>query len=79
MVPLEPPSHVQQVALGYCLPACAQMPLAQLGIITTNRGAFFSPYYLFDLLARRHADELDPEGREANRRLLRRPFREDSL
>ena len=39
------------------------------GII--NQGAFFSPYYLFDLLARQHADELDPEGREANRRLLR--------
>ena len=47
------------------------------GII--NQGAFFSPYYLFDLLAHRHADELDPEGREANRRLLGRPFREDSL
>ena len=28
------------------------------GII--NQGAFFSPYYLFDLLARQHADELDP-------------------
>jgi hypothetical protein len=40
-----------------------------------NQGAFFSPYYLFGLLARQHADELDPEGREANRRLLRRPFR----
>jgi hypothetical protein len=43
------------------------------GII--NQGVFFSPYYLFDLLQRQHADELDPEGREANRRLLRRPFR----
>ncbi len=40
-----------------------------------NQGAFFSPYYLFDLLQRQHADELDPKGREANRRLLRRPFR----
>ena len=40
-----------------------------------NQGAFFSPYYLFDLLQRQHADDLDPEGREANRRLLRRPFR----
>ena len=36
MVPLEHLSHVQQVALGYCLPACAQMALAQLGIITTQ-------------------------------------------
>lgn len=40
-----------------------------------NQGGFFSPYYLFDLLARQHADELDPAGRETNRRLLRRPFR----
>ncbi len=29
-----------------------------------NQGAFFSPYYLFDLPARQHADELDPEGRK---------------
>ncbi|MFP4440914.1 MAG: Eco57I restriction-modification methylase domain-containing protein, partial [Chloroflexaceae bacterium] len=43
------------------------------GII--NQGAFFSPYYLFDLLGRRHADELDPEGRDINRRLLRQVFR----
>jgi type I restriction-modification system DNA methylase subunit len=43
------------------------------GII--NQGAFFSPYYLFDLLGRQHADELDPEGREANRRPLRMVFR----
>jgi hypothetical protein len=27
------------------------------GII--NQGVFFAPYYLFHLLARRHADELD--------------------
>ena len=45
--------------------------IARRGIV--NQGAFFSPYHLFDLLARQHADELDPEGREANRRLLRRP------
>jgi hypothetical protein len=36
MVPLEPSSHVQQAALGYCLPACAQMGLAQLGIVTSQ-------------------------------------------
>jgi hypothetical protein len=36
MVPLEPSSHVQQAALGYCLPACAQMVLAQLGIVTSQ-------------------------------------------
>lgn len=33
MSPLEPLVHIQQVALGYCLPACAQMALAQLGIV----------------------------------------------
>jgi hypothetical protein len=36
MVPHKPLRHVQQIALGYCLPACAQMALAQLGIITTQ-------------------------------------------
>lgn len=36
MSPLEPPVHVQQMALGYCLPACAQMALAQLGIVDTQ-------------------------------------------
>jgi ABC-type bacteriocin/lantibiotic exporter with double-glycine peptidase domain len=29
---LELPVHIQQVDIGYCLPACAQMALAQLGI-----------------------------------------------
>ena len=33
---LEPPAHIQQMALGYCLPACAQMALAQLGIAVTQ-------------------------------------------
>jgi len=36
MSPLEPPIHVQQIALGYCLPACAQMALAQIGIAATQ-------------------------------------------
>lgn len=36
MSPLEPPVHIQQVALGYCLPACAQMALAQLSIAATQ-------------------------------------------
>jgi len=40
-----------------------------------NEGGFFSPYYLFDLLARRHEEELDPAGRDTNRRLLRPVFR----
>jgi hypothetical protein len=44
-----------------------------------NQGAFFSPYYLFDLLGRQHADELDPHGREVNRRLLRQVFRKARL
>ena len=33
---LEPPVHIQQIALGYCLPACAQMALAQLGLMVTQ-------------------------------------------
>ncbi len=33
---LESPLHIQQVALGYCLPACAQMALAQFGIEATQ-------------------------------------------
>ena len=36
MSPLELPVHVRQMALGYCLPACAQMALAQLGIVVTQ-------------------------------------------
>jgi ABC-type bacteriocin/lantibiotic exporter with double-glycine peptidase domain len=36
MPPLEPPTHVQQKAMGYCLPACAQMALAQLDIKSTQ-------------------------------------------
>lgn len=43
-----------------------------------NQGAFFSPYYLFDVLGRQHAEELDPLGREANRRLLRQNYRKAS-
>jgi len=30
-------NHVQQSDWGYCLPACAQMALAQLGITTSQR------------------------------------------
>ncbi len=33
---LDLPAHVQQMALGYCLPACGQMALAQLGIAITQ-------------------------------------------
>jgi len=36
MSPLEPPAHVQQLMLGYCLPACAEMALAQLGIVVSQ-------------------------------------------
>lgn len=32
MSPVRQAVHIQQAALGYCLPACAQMALAQLGI-----------------------------------------------
>ena len=36
MSPLEPPIHTQQMALGYCLPACAQMALGQFGITVSQ-------------------------------------------
>jgi ABC-type bacteriocin/lantibiotic exporter with double-glycine peptidase domain len=36
MPPFEPFTHVQQTTLGYCLPACGQMALAQLGITVTQ-------------------------------------------
>jgi len=36
MALLDRPAHVQQLTLGYCLPACGQMALAQLGIETTQ-------------------------------------------
>ncbi len=36
MPPFEPFTHVQQITLGYCLPACGQMALAQLGITVTQ-------------------------------------------
>jgi hypothetical protein len=39
-----------------------------------NEGGFLTPYYLFDLLERRHAEELDPLGREAYRLPLKRAF-----
>lgn len=40
-----------------------------------NQGGFFSPYYLFELLARQHGDELDPNGRQSNRHPLRQLYR----
>lgn len=42
-----------------------------------NEGGFFSPYYLFDLLARRHGDELDLPGRDLNRPAVTRSFGAD--
>ena len=35
-MPLNNPIHVQQMAIGYCLPACAQMALAQFGITASQ-------------------------------------------
>src|SRR5262245_57672947 len=40
-----------------------------------NEGGFFSPYYLFDLLGRKHEGELDFEGRERERKSLPRLYR----
>ncbi|HEX9926850.1 MAG TPA: C39 family peptidase [Anaerolineae bacterium] len=37
MSPLKSPTHITQTGLGYCLPACAQMALAQLGIDETQQ------------------------------------------
>src|SRR5689334_14419386 len=42
----------------------------------TNEGGFLSPYYLYELLARQHGDELDMAGRDANRKQLPRLFRQ---
>ena len=36
MSPLKPPAQVQQLTWGYCLPACAQMALAQLNITVSQ-------------------------------------------
>ena len=36
MSPLDYLAHVQQTAIGYCLPACAQMALTQLGVVSTQ-------------------------------------------
>jgi hypothetical protein len=40
-----------------------------------NQGGFLTPYFLFDLLERQHEDELDPAGRDSNRRFLKKVFR----
>ena len=39
-----------------------------------NEGGFLTPYYLFDLMERKHADELDPAGRDAQYQPLKRAF-----
>src|SRR5260370_21797223 len=49
-------------------------PLERRGV--QNQGGFLTPYYLFELLGRQHGDELDPQSREPNRRLLKRIFRQ---
>jgi hypothetical protein len=41
----------------------------------SNEGGLFSPYYLFDLMQRKHGDELDLDGRERERRMLPRLYR----
>ena len=46
--------------------------LEKRGIL--NEGGFLTPYYLFDLMERRHGDELDPIGREAYHIPLKRTF-----
>jgi N-6 DNA Methylase len=48
--------------------------LEKRGIL--NEGGFLTPYYLFDLMERRHGDELDPIGREAYHMPLRRTFQQ---
>ncbi len=50
----------------------ASPDIGQRGV--QNQGGFLTPYYLFDLLGRQHEEELDPVGREPNRRFLKRAF-----
>src|SRR5712691_4429409 len=40
-----------------------------------NHEGFFAPYYLFELLERRHAEDLDATGRETGHSMLKRLFR----
>jgi len=66
------------------LPDEAAVPLLEIPPISSvigqrgvqNQGGFLTPYYLFDLLERQHEDELDPAGREPNRRFLKKAFRQ---
>lgn len=50
-------------------------PAVERGAIE-NVGGFLTPYYLFDLLERYHADELGPDDRESSRITLKRLFRD---
>jgi hypothetical protein len=50
----------------------ASPDIGQRGV--QNQGGFLTPYYLFDLLGRQHEEELDPVGREPNRRFLKKAF-----
>jgi hypothetical protein len=54
-------------------PPAADSVSARAGL--RNVGGLFSPYYLFDLMQRRHADELDDAARDALRRELRSAYR----
>jgi ABC-type bacteriocin/lantibiotic exporter with double-glycine peptidase domain len=58
-----PVSHVQQLALGYCLPACAEMVMAQfglqanqkeLGLLLTTRAGVGTPFSRINLLEKFH-------------------------
>lgn len=49
-------------------------PLERRGV--QNQGGFLTPYYLFELLGRQHEEELDPQGREPNRHVLKRAYRQ---
>ena len=50
----------------------ARMAVERRGV--QNEGGFLTPYYLFDLMERKHADELDPIGRDIHRKTLKRAF-----
>ena len=63
------PSTVDDIDNGVVSPA------SERGVIE-NVGDFLTPYYLFDLLERNHADELGPDDREASRNALKRLFRD---
>jgi hypothetical protein len=64
---------MQQEIISFPASGAASSALERRGV--QNHEGFFAPYYLFELLERRHAAELDLPGGELPRITLRRLFR----